>query len=222
MLKPPNKGGLEGQIQSKLVLGNPQITRSSTAMQAAAKGKPHSQQSIMKELNTKEQTNEERTADVKNVAAPGTHRIAITKVALLQPIVEALNRILDGNDSTERIIDGMFKYIRESEREEKRSREVKEKQEVQDEVSSLCKGFRADLARFSENLSMQHNGITSVMNVTLEAMDKAVKVSKEIKGNTLDIISKLGKVTNVTDKIADTTCYVPGHLAHIFLFLFFS
>jgi len=205
MSKPPNKGGSEGQIQSKLALGNPQITRSSTATQAAAKGKPHSQQSLMKELNTKEQTNEERTADANDVAALGTHRIAITKVALLQSIVEVLNRILDGDDSTERIINGMFKYIKESEREEKRSREVKEKQEVQDKVSSLCKGFKANLARLGKNLSMQLNSITSVINITLEATDKAEKVSEEIKGNTLDIISKLGKATNVAVKIVDTT-----------------
>jgi len=174
------------------------------AMQAAAKGKPHSQQSITKELNTKEQCNEERMADANDMAAPGTHRIAITKVVLLQLIVEALNRILDGNDSTECIIDRMFKYIKESEWEKRRSREVKEKQEVQDKVSSLCKGFRANLTRFSKNLSMQLNGITSVINITLEATDKAIKVSEEIKGNMLNIISKLGKVTNVVDKIADT------------------
>jgi len=211
MSKPPNKGGTEGQTQPKLVPGNPRTTRSSTATQAAAKGKPLSQQSITKETNSKEQSKEEKAADVNDVAvpvpavAPGTHRIAITKVMLLQPIVEALNRILDGDDSTERIIDGMFKYIKDSEREERKSREAKERKEVQDKVSSLRKGFRADLVKFSENLSMRLNGITSVMNVTLEATKKAAKVTEEIKGSTLDIISKLGKVTNIVDKIADTT-----------------
>jgi len=210
MLKPPNKEGTEGQTQSKLVPGNLWITRLSMATQATAKGKPLSQQSITKELNTKEQSKEEKMADANDVtapftvAAPGTHRIAITKIALLQPIVEALNRILDGNNSTECIIDRMFKYIKESEWEERKSREAKEKKEVQDKVSSLCKGFRADLTRFSENLSVQLNSIISVINVTLEATDKAVKVSKEIKGSMLDIISKLGKVTNVVDKIVDT------------------
>lgn len=210
MLKPPNKGGTEGQTQPKLVLGNLQITRLSTATQAAAKGKPLSQQSIMKETNSKEQSKEEKAADMNDVAvpvpavAPGTYRIAITKVTLLQPIVEALNKILDGDDSTERIIDGMFKYIKDSEWEERKSREAKERKEVQDEVSSLCKGFRADLVKFGENLSVRLNGITSVMNVTLEATEKAAKVTKEIKGSMVDIISKLGKVTNVADKIADT------------------
>ena len=43
------------------------------------------------------------------------------------------------------------------------------------------------------------------MNVTLENTDKVLKATEELKGDTTDILNKIGKVTNVTDKIANTT-----------------
>jgi hypothetical protein len=140
--------------------------------------------------------------EASDVAAPATNRITSTPIALLQPIVEALNRILDGEDSMEHIIDGIFRYIRELGRLE---RVIRERQEVQAEVSALCKAFRADLAKVQDNLTVWLDGITSVINVTLETTEKVLIISEEMKGNSNDIISKLGKVTNVMDKIADTT-----------------
>ena len=76
---------------------------------------------------------------------------------------------------------------------------TKERQEIQEEVSSLCKGFRDDLGRLQEELTRQLNGIMCVTNVMLETTKKALKVSDKIKGSAFDIISKLGKVTNVMD-----------------------
>jgi hypothetical protein len=71
-------------------------------------------------------------------------------------------------------------------------------------VGALHKAFRADLAKVQDDLTVQLDGIMSIINVTLETTEKVLNVSEKIKGNSNDIISKLGKVTNVVDKIADT------------------
>jgi len=204
MPKPPDIGGSEGQSQARLVPSNPRITRLATATQATVNGKPISQQRTKKELS-KEQNNGEKSAEVSVRASAATCRPAVTLTALLQPIVEALYKILDGEDSPEHIIEGIFKYIKESEKVERATRATKERKEVQDKVSSMCKGFTAELGRLQEILDRRLDGIMGVVNVTLETSEKALKVAEEVKGNTQDIISKLGKVTNVADKIADTT-----------------
>jgi len=205
MPNPPNNGGSEGQTQAKAVPSNPRITRSGTAIQAAANGKPVSQQSTTKELSSKEKNKSEKSAEATDKTPAATCRLVTTSTALLQPIVEALNKILNGEGPTEHIIEGIFRYIKEAEKVERIARASKERKEVQEKVSSLHKGFTAELGRFQENLNSQLNGITEVMNITLETSEKALKVAEEVKGNAQDIISKLGKVTNVADKIADTT-----------------
>ena len=111
---------------------NPRLTRSAT--QATAVGNPNNQQGLTKELSTieyNEDKTEEKSADM---ATSTTKRVTSTKIVILQPIVEALNKILDGEDSKECIIDGIFRYIRESEKTE---RVAREKQEIQAEVSAI-------------------------------------------------------------------------------------
>jgi hypothetical protein len=65
--------------------------------------------------------------EATDVADSTTYRITSTQITLLQPIVKALNRILDGVDSKECIIEGIFRYIRES---EKTKRAARERQEI--------------------------------------------------------------------------------------------
>ena len=133
MPKPPSKGGAESHGQPKPAPSNTRLTRS--AAQAVANGKPISQQ----------------TEARNDVAAPATNRVTSTTITILQPIVEALNRILDGEDSSERIIEGVFRYIRESEKTE---RVTRERQEVQAEVSALRKAFKADLGKIHDDLAI--------------------------------------------------------------------
>ena len=205
MPKPPTNGGSETQTQAKSAQSNLRITRSATATQAAANGKPISQQSTKKDLSPKEQNNGEKSAEVNVGATTAARKPATTLSALLKPIVEALYRILDGEDSTERIIEGIFRYIKEAEKAERIARVSKEREEIQEEVSTLRKGFTAELCKVQEDLNNRLNGITGVVNVTLETSEKALKVAEEVKGSARDILNKLGKVTNVADKIADTT-----------------
>ena len=203
MPKPPIKGGAEAQSQPRPAPLNPRITRSATATQAVANGKPISQQSTTaNELITNVQNRKDKSAEANDVAAPEGRRIVTTSVALLQPIVDALNKMLDGEDTPERIIDGIFSYVRGAEKTERATRE---RLEIQMEVSALRKAFKADIGKLQENLTVQLNGITSITNVTLESTEKVLKVSEEVKGSANDIINKLGNVTNVADKIAVTT-----------------
>ena len=83
--------------------------------------------------------------------------------------------------------------------------ENKEKMEMQAKVSSFHKAFKYDLFQVQDNLACHLNGITDILNLTLETSEKALKVAEDIKEKTSDIISNVGKVTSVTDKIADTT-----------------
>ena len=97
MSKPPNKGGVESQAQLKSAPSNPRLTRSSA--QAAAASKPISQQNLTKEMTIKEHNKVRSVEEATDVAAPATYRITSTTITLMQPIVEALNKILDGEES---------------------------------------------------------------------------------------------------------------------------
>jgi hypothetical protein len=123
-------------------------------------------------------------------------------IATLQPIVEALNKILVGNGLTVDTIKGIFKYIKEVEAAERNN---KDRMEMQAEVSSFCKAFKDSIQQVQSNISLQLNNIVGILNVTLETSKKTLKVAEEIQGKTADIISGVGKVMNATDKIADTT-----------------
>jgi len=55
------------------------------------------------------------------------------------------------------------------------------------------------------SLEARINAITSTINVTLETAEKTLKAAEDLKGGTKDLISKVGNVTSVADKIASTT-----------------
>lgn len=183
MAKPPTKGGAELPLHTKPTTISTYHTRSVT--QATETSKPSSRQKPTKPTTGGEQVN----------------RITTTSIALFRPIVEALNWILDGEDST-KVITDIFAYIRETEKTE---REDRERKEMQEEVSALRKAIKKDLGGLYEGLSAQLNGIVDTLNVMLENSEKVLKTSEELKGETNDILSKIGKVMNVTDKIANTT-----------------
>ena len=174
------------------------VTRSGTLI--ASTSKPSSD---TKGKPTKDQHNEPIAEAEDNDVSPRLARKEFsTSIATLQPVVEALNKILDGNGSTIEIIKWIFKYIREMESAE---RENKEKLEMQAEVSSFRKAFKQDLSQLQDDLARRLNGIMDILNVTFETSEKALKVAEDIKGKTSDIISDVGKVTSATVKIADTT-----------------
>jgi hypothetical protein len=181
MLKPLTKGVMEGAAQPKSAA--PRITRSGTM--AAAK-----QQRVS------------ALTESDDVAPPVSHKTFSTTIITLQPIVEALNKILDGNGSTVDTIRGIFRYIGEMERVEG---QWKEGSGPQEEVSGICKLFQKDLQEVCIYLDNKPQGVQNMVNATLETSEKALKVAEELKETTADMVSGVGKVTNTVDKIVDTT-----------------
>ena len=196
MPNPPVKGASDGALPPKPAASR--ITRSGTLTTSNSKSTSES-----KGKSTKDQHSEQiAEAEDNDVSPRPTRKEFSMSITTLQPIVEALNKILDGNSSTIETIKWIFKYIKEMEAAE---RENKEKMEIQAEVSSFRKAFKLDLSQVQDKLLRQLYGITDTLNVTLETSEKALKVAEDIKGKTSDIISDVGKVTSATDKIANTT-----------------
>ena len=194
MPNPPTKGALAGALQSKTAA--PHITRASALAAASSKNL-----SDPNETAPNEQQHTQTSEVAADVARTSARRSFYTSINTLQPIVEALYKILDGNGSTVDIIKGIFRYIREIEELEGHN---KGRLEIQTEVSSLSSAFKTHLSQVKDDLNHRLNGITTTLNVTLETTEKALKVAEEIKGKTLDIMNNIGKVTSVMGKIADT------------------
>ena len=79
-------------------------------------------------------------------------------------------------------------------------------------VSEIHAAILVDLHSMYKAIEGRITGIQETANATLSGVDKALKAadaaadaSKDLKGDTTSILSKLGQVTNVTDKIASTT-----------------
>ena len=195
MPNPPTKGASAGAPQSKTAA--PRITRASALAAASSKNL-----SDPNETAPNEQQHAQTSEVTADAACTSACRSFYTSIDTLQPIVEALYKILDGNGSTVDIIKGIFRYIREIEELEGHN---KGRLEIQTEVSSLSSAFKTHLSQVKDDLNHRLNGITATLNVTLETTEKALKVVEEIKGKTSDIMNDVGKVTSVTGKIADTT-----------------
>lgn len=196
MPKPPTKGDADGAGLPKSAA--PRMTRSGTLATASSK----KALSESNEPTPREQQAAQITEVEVDVSSLSSRKDFSTTIATLQPVVEALNKILIGDGSTINIIKGVFKYIRELETAERRD---KDRLEIQAEVSSFRKAFKNNLSQMQHDLNHQLNGITATLNVTLETTEKALKVAEEIKGKTTDIICDVSKVTNAADRLADTT-----------------
>jgi len=136
------------------------------------------------------------------VAKPCAHRFTTTTIGMLQPIVTALNKVLDGKMTTDQFIVGTFNHIKGVEKAEGKS---KQKPEAQTAANDLCQALRKDLTEIHDSLAARLNGIMAMINLTLETAEKMLKASEDLKGGTKDLICKVGNVTNMADKIASTT-----------------
>jgi hypothetical protein len=71
------------------------------------------------------------------------------------------------------------------------------------EVSALHKGINKDIGRLHDSLMVQLNYIISTLDATQENSKKALKALEELKGESNNILNRIGKVTSVVDKIVD-------------------
>ena len=108
MLNPPTKGASARALQPKPVALH--ITRSSTSAAASSKNLSNPNEAAL--IKKQHMQAIEPVASMVHVPA---YKEFSTSIATLQPIVEALNKILDGNGSTIAIIKGVFRYIKELE-----------------------------------------------------------------------------------------------------------
>ena len=198
MPKPPTKGVTEGAAHLKPTA--PRITRSGTLV--VMNSKTLVNQNGEKDSPSKEKLGDPPPTESTDKATTTAHKAFSTSISTLQPIVEALNRILAGDGSTVDIIKWIFGYIRDMEKAEKQRKGSVESQE---KVSDIHKTFREDIQNVCNYLANRMAGIKNTVNATLESSVKTLKVADEIKEKSTEILSNVGKVTNATVKIADTT-----------------
>ena len=189
---PPLRGDAEGQMQPKPPVSNPRITRSAT--QANNSSKPHTQRGGSNTIIIKPRKSEPPQVQTGNSIS--------TSIRMLQPIAEAINKVLAGESTPTKLIEEVITYINEA---ELNGKEDKQNSETQAETKTLHQVFRTDLIRFHDSICFRLDGITASTNVILETAEKTLKATEDLKGGTNDLISKVGNVTDVADKIASTT-----------------
>ena len=93
-----------------------------------------------------------------------------------------------------------------------RERKGEHRGQEQNKVSEIQEAIRVDLQSMYTALANNINAVQNTANATLSGLDKVLTATetsavavKDLKGETNSIISKLGQVTNVADKIASTT-----------------
>ena len=104
--------------------------------------------------------------------------------------------------STKESLDEIITYMQDKEAKEQQRKSITE---IPSEDNTPGKNIRSDLADMHKALTIQLNGIQDTLNMTLTSTDKLLKASKEAAANTIDLTSKIGKVTDTADKIATKT-----------------
>jgi DNA-binding ferritin-like protein (Dps family) len=75
-------------------------------------------------------------------------------------------------------------------------------------MSNICDVIKVDLVEMYNTLANQLNGVHSTVKVMHTSVNQAVQLTEEAKTDAKELASKIGKVTDVMDKIAsDTTSY---------------
>jgi len=104
--------------------------------------------------------------------------------------------------STKESLDEIITYMQDKEAKEQQRKSITE---IPSEDNTPGKNIRSDLADMHKALTIQLNGIQDTLNMTLTSTDKLLKASKEAAANTIDLTSKIGKVTDTADKIVTET-----------------
>jgi hypothetical protein len=206
MSKPPNKGGTERSTTpaTRPSGGNPYKTRAT--MQAASSTKTASQQNNKDSDTANKDSQGDKSKD--NEAKKGltsSSQADTQHPSALQSVARALASILK-NDKLEKHtrlkLRDIVRFISE---EEEKDKNKAENATVHPEVSILHRAIKHDLSNMYTALEKKLLGILDNTGETLENSEKALADTQEIKVAAKDIASKIGKVTDATDKIATTT-----------------
>ena len=204
MSKPPPKGVVEHAVNTRTASVRTHHTRSVTA--TAPTNGPPSQRTPTGNPAAKILQGQTVTPLAAGISLPAKnsgqkstplHNIAISLVCII--------RKEEIDNSTKIAIDGIIAYIQDEEENEKQrllevSAHVKE--------SELRKNIKADLEEFYVALVGQLNGIQDTSNAILTSSDKLLKDTESVTAITMELTSKVGKITDTADKIAtDTSKY---------------
>ena len=170
-------------MQPKPLVSNPRVTRSASLAFNSSNISPIQQQSGSNTIIIKPRKGEYTQVQ--------TTEPMTTTIELFQPIIAAINRVIAGETSTKQLMDEVITYINETEKDERAD-------------SDLHQAIKHELTVMHEDLARRLDSITAVVNVSLETAEKTLKVSEDLKGGTNDLICKVGNVTSVADKIANT------------------
>ena len=206
MTKPPNKGGTTEDTAPPKSLGNiPYQTRATTLAAAGSKAPAQQGQAKAASSNTKQSSKDKDDAAGKTAPVGSTSPPETQSNNPLRVIEEALSHILDKEkivNSTRTLIEGVISFIHETEAvKRKKAKEV----EVQAEVSTLRKLLKHDLSKMYDAITKQLDGILDTTSATLINTEKVQTETSQLSVVAKEIQSKIGKVNDVTDKIASTT-----------------
>jgi hypothetical protein len=102
--------------------------------------------------------------------------------------------------TTKKHLEGAIKYASEmGEKEEMAAKESGLK------VSEICEAVKIDLVQMYDALASCISGIQNSLNAILANMGKVLKEAEDSKAKVIDLASKVGKVTEATNKIASET-----------------
>ena len=192
MSKPPVKGAAATPPQTRGAVSKLHQTRSATT----AIGK------------TTQNSNQTENTEAHNQLSEG-HPPANSPLKELVGLLTQFANIYKLDNVAKHRMEEIISFTKDAAEKEKKGGLDNQKQNL---VSDIHAAILADLQSMYKAIEGRISSVQDTANATLSGVDKALKTaeaavdtSKDLKGDTASILSKLGQVTNVTDKIASTT-----------------
>ena len=149
------------------------------------------------------------------VAAAAHNQLSVERTPVHSPLSELVGLLMQFAsihklDNIAKLrMEEIIAFTKEAAEKEGKAEHVKQDQS---QVSEIQSAIRADLQAMYKALEREFQGLQGTANATLSGMDKVLKatetsagMAKDLKSDASNILSKLGQVTNVADKIASTT-----------------
>jgi hypothetical protein len=188
MSKPPLKGASGPSAQTPPNSSTTRHTRSATAALAADK------LTIQKSPSS--------------MASKKGSGVATSPQSPLRMIADTLTYIVSQGKmdvTVKQHIEDVIKYAKKAEIDGGESNKGSTEQIT---VSGIRDAIKVDLAEIYNALANQLNGVHGTVKAMHTSVNQAVKLTEEAKTDAKELASKIGKVTDVTDKIvSDTTTY---------------
>jgi len=197
MAKPPLKGLQGSPAQTHPTSSGTRQTRSATAALEADK-------------STERSSPPKSTAKKNNVEDTSSHPPPLRRIAnTLTHIISQWQGKMDMKVKQD--LQEIINFAKEAEVSE---REGNRGSAEQTKVSSIREAVKADLVELYNALGSRMNNMQETSKEILTTAKQTLKVAEETNADTKDLVNKIGKVTDATEKIAtDTVTYRDALLA---------